>query len=65
MTIGNILSRSRNSPAKMPILLVALQPVSPELTGDSGLADVAQMLTNTDALQAVFDLVLAPLQEVV
>ena len=65
VTIGNILSRTRNSPAKMPILLLALLPLPPKLTGDSGRVDEAQRQTNTDALRAVFDLVLAPLQEVV
>ena len=49
----------------MPILLLALLPVPPKLTGDSGRADKAQRQTNADALRAVFDLVLAPLQEVV
>jgi len=63
--IGNILLRTRNSPAKMPILLLALLPLPPKLTGDSGHADEAQRKTNADALRAVFDLVLAPLQEVV
>jgi len=63
--IGNILSQTRNSPAKMPILLLALLPVPPKLTGDSGRADQAQRKTNTNALRAVFDIVLAPLQEIV
>ena len=49
----------------MPILLLALLPVPPKLTGDSGRADKAQRKTNADALRAVFDLVLAPLQQVV
>jgi len=49
----------------MAILLLALLPVPPKLTGGSGRADEAQRKTNTDALRAVFDLVLAPLQEVV
>ena len=65
MTIGNILSRNRNSPAKMSILLLTLLPVPPKLTGDSGRADEAQKQTNADALWAVFNLVLAPSQEVV
>ena len=65
VTIGNILLRTTNSPAKMPILLLALLPVPPELRGDSGRADKAQRQTNADALQAVLNLVLAPLQEVV
>ena len=65
LTIGNILSQTRNSPAKMPILLLALLPVPPKLTGESAPADDAQRQTNADALRAVFDLVLAPLQEFV
>ena len=63
--IGNILSGTRNRPAKMPILLLTLLPVPPKLTGDSGRADEAQRPSNADALQAVFDLVLTPFQEVV
>ena len=49
----------------MPILLLALLPVSPKLKGDSGRADEAQRQINMNTLRAVFDLVLAPLQEVV
>jgi len=64
MTIGNILSQTRNSPAKMPILLLALLPVPPKFTGESASANEAQWRTNADTLQAVFDLVLAPLQPV-
>jgi len=62
MTIGNILSRTRSSPAKMPILLLALLPVPPNFTGESARANKAQRQTNADVLRAVFDLVLAPLQ---
>ena len=64
MTIGNILSRTRNSPAKMPILLLALLPVHPKFTGESARANEAQRQTNADTLRAVFDLVLPPLQAV-
>jgi len=64
MTIGNILSRTRNSPAKMPILLLALLPVPPKFTGESARANEAQRQTNADTLRAVFDLVLAPSQPV-
>jgi len=60
MTIGNILSRTRSSPAKMPILLLALLPVPPKFTGESACANEAQRQTNADVLRAVFDLVLAP-----
>ena len=49
----------------MPILLLALLPVPPKLTGGSGRAEEAQRQTIADALRAVFDLVLAQLQEVV
>ena len=49
----------------MPILLLALLPVPPKLTGESAPADEAQRQTNADTLRAVFDLVVAPLQEVV
>jgi len=62
MTISNILSRTRNSPAKMQILLLALLPVPPKFTGESARANEAQRQTNVDTLRAVFDLVLAPLQ---
>ena len=65
MTIGNILWRTRNSPAKIPILLLALLPVPSKLMGDSARADEAQRKTNADAIRAIFDRVLAPLQEVV
>jgi len=61
MTIGNILSRTRSSPAKMPILLLAFLPVPPKFTGDSARANEAQQQTNAYVLRAVFDLVLAPL----
>jgi len=64
ITIGNMLSRTRSSPAKMPILLLALRPVPPKFTGESALANEAQRQTNADVLWAVFDLVLAPLQQV-
>jgi len=64
MTIGNILSQTRKSPAQMPILLLVLLPVPPKFTGESARANEAQEQTNEDTLQAVFDLVLAPLQAV-
>ena len=48
----------------MPILLLALLPVPPKLTGESARADEAHWLTNANALRTVFDLVLAPLKEV-
>jgi len=65
VTTGNILSQTRNSHVKMPILLLALPPVQPKFTGESARADEAQRQMNADVLRTVFDLVLAPLQQVV
>ena len=48
----------------MPILLLALLPVPPKFTGESTIANEAQRQTNADGLWAVFNLVLAPLQQV-
>ena len=48
----------------MPILLLALLPVPPKFTGESARANEAQWQTNADVLRAVFDLILAPLQQV-
>ena len=48
----------------MPILLLALLLVLPKLTGKSARTNEAQRQTNADALRAVFNLVLAPLQQV-
>jgi len=64
ITIGNILSRTRSSPAKLAILLLALIPVPPKFTGESARANEAQRQTNVDGLRAGFDLGLAPLQQV-
>ena len=48
-------------PCQMSVLLVALLPVPPKLTGESSRADETQRQINADSLRAVFDLVLAPL----
>jgi len=48
----------------MPILLLALQSVPPKLSHESFPANEIQRQMNADALQAVFDLILAPLQEI-
>jgi len=64
MRIGNILVWTRNSPAKMPILLLAFLPVPRRLTGESAHANEPQMQTNAHTLWGVLDLVLAPLQPV-
>ena len=47
------------------ILLLTLLPVPSKFTGESACANEAQRQTNADVLQAVFDLVLVPLQQVV
>jgi len=47
----------------MSVLLVALLPVPPKLTGESSRADETQQQINADSLWAVFDLVLAPLHK--
>jgi len=64
MTISYILSSTRSSPAKMPILRLALLPVPPKFTGESARANEAQRQTNADVLRCVFILVLAPLPQV-
>ena len=48
----------------MPILLLALLPVPPKLSHESVRAYEIQRQMNADALQVVFDLILAPLQEI-
>jgi len=64
MTIGNILLQTRNRPAKISVLLVALLPVPPKLTGESSRADETQWQINADSLRDVVDLVLTPLHYV-
>jgi len=49
----------------MPILLLALLPVPPKLTGESARTDKVQWQMHADVLRTVFDLVLVPLQHVV
>jgi len=48
----------------MPILLLALLPVLPKLSHESVRADEIQWQMKANALQAVFNLILAPLQEI-
>ena len=48
----------------MQILLLSLQPVPPKLSHESVPTDEIQRQMNADALQAVFDRILAPLQEI-
>ena len=65
VTIGNILSRTRKSLLKMAILLLALLPVPPKFTGESGRADEAKRQMNADVLRTGFVLVLAPFKQIV
>jgi len=65
MTIGNILSQTRNSLVKMPILLLALLPVLPKFTDESAHTDETQRQMDADSLKAVFDLIFMPLQQIV
>ena len=62
--IGNIVSLTQHSPTKMLIRLLALLSVQPKLSHKSVSADQIQRQMNADALQAVFDLILALLQEI-
>ena len=64
MTIGNILSRTRKSPAKMTIGLLALLPVPPKFTSESACAKEAQLQKDPETLRAVFHHFLAPLPPV-
>ena len=64
MTIGNILSRTQNSQPKRLILLLTLLPVPPKLNHESVGANKIQQRMNAHFLQAVFNLILAPLQEI-
>ena len=64
MTMGNILSRTTSSPAKMPILHLALVQVPPRFTSESARANEARPQTKADVLRAVFDLFLAALHQV-
>ena len=65
VTIGNILSKTRNSPTSMAVLLLALLPVPPKFAQQSAAADERQHQINAESLQAVFRLIFDPLQKVV
>ena len=64
ITIGNLPSARRNSPGSMAVLLLALLPVPPKLSKSSK-ADRRQRKINADTLEDVFELIFAPLQDVV
>ena len=64
ITIGNLLSARRNNPGSLAVLLLALLPVPPKLFMSSK-ADRRQRKINADTLQNVFELIFAPLQDVV
>jgi len=63
ITIGNLLSARRNGPGSMAILLLALLPIPPGLSGATK-ADQRQRKINTDTLEDVFELIFARLQDV-
>jgi len=65
VTIGNICSWTSNSSVKIPVLVLALLPVSPKLTGESTCVDEAQWQIYVDSLWTVFELVFALLQQLV
>jgi len=58
--IGNLPSARRNSPGSMAALLLALLPILPK-SPKSFKADQHQRKINADTLQAVFELIFAPL----
>jgi len=62
LTIGNILSKTRNSPNKMAIILVALLPVPPKFASKKTKARSVQRMTNDEVLETVFALIFEPLE---
>ena len=62
ITLGNLPSGRRNSPASMAVLLLALLPIPPKLSKSSK-ANVHQRQINADTLRDVFELIFAPLQD--
>jgi len=62
ITLGNLPSSRRNSPTSMAVLLLALLPIAPKLSNSSK-ADQHQRQINSDTLQDVFELIIAPLQD--
>ena len=62
LTIGNILSKTRNSPSKMAVVLVALLPVPPKFTSKKTKTRSIQRQNNDEALDAVFSLIFEPLE---
>ena len=64
LTIGNVRSRTRNSPSKMAILLVALLLVPPKFTSKKTKTRSAQRTTNDGVLDAVFSFIFNPLEAI-
>jgi len=63
VTIGNLPSARRNSPGSMAVLLLALLPIPPRFSKFSKVGQ-SQRKINTDTLRDVFELIIAPLQDV-
>jgi len=64
MTIANTLSQTRNSSRKMLILVLPLLPVPSKLSHQLICAYQIEPQMNADALHAVFNVILALLQEI-
>lgn len=64
LTIGNIRSRTRNSPSKMAIILVALLPVPPKFSSKTAKTRSAQRMTNDEVLEAVFTFLFEPMETI-
>ena len=62
LTLGNLPSTRRNSPASRAVLLVALLPISPKQSKSSK-ADQHQRQINADTLRDVYEFILSPLQD--
>jgi hypothetical protein len=64
LTIGNILSRTRNCPSKMAIMLIALLPVPSKFASSQSKVRNAQRMTNSEVLESVFSLIFEPLEAI-
>jgi len=64
LTIGNVRSKTRNSPSKMAILLVALLPVPPKFTSKKAKKRSAQRTANDEILNAVFSFIFESLEAI-
>ena len=64
LTIGNIRSKTRNSPSKMAVILVALLPVPPKFASKKAKIRSTQRITNDEILEGVFSLIFEPLEAI-